>query len=73
MIPEYKKDYEDNNRQSMLENILFPVRNINEKRLQERVENKTILITGASYGIGAALIPILAEYTVTLLLVARTE
>ena len=57
----------------MLENILFPVRNINEKRLQERVENKTILITGASYGIGAALIPILAEYTVTLLLVARTE
>ena len=73
MIPEYKKDYEDNNRQSMLENILFPVRNINEKRLQERVENKTILITGASYGIGAALVPILAEYTVTLLLVARTE
>ena len=61
MIPEYEKYYEDNNLQSMLENILFPVRNINEKRLQERVENKTILITGASYGIGAALIPILAE------------
>ena len=73
MIPEYKKDYEDNNRQSMLENILFPVRNINEKRLQERVENKTILITGASYGIGAAMVPILAECAVTLLLVARTE
>ena len=73
MIPEYKKDYEDNNRQSMLENILFPVRNINEKRLQERVENKTILITGASYGIGAAMVPILSECAVTLLLVARTE
>ena len=73
MIPEYKKDYEDNNRQSMLENILFPVRNINEKRLQKRVENKTILITGASYGIGAAMVPILAECAVTLLLVARTE
>jgi len=73
MIPEYKKDYEDNNRQSMLENILFPVRNINEKRLQKRVENKTILITGASYGIGAAMVPILSECAVTLLLVARTE
>lgn len=73
MIPEYTKDYEDNNRQTMLEKILFPVRNINAKRLKERVENKTILITGASYGIGAALASILAEYAVTLLLVARTE
>lgn len=73
MITEYKTDYEDDNRQSLLEKILFPVRNINEKRLKERVSNKTILITGASYGIGAALTSILAEYAVTLLLVARTE
>ena len=67
MITEYKTDYEDDNRQSLLEKILFPVRNINEKRLKERVSNKTILITGASYGIGAALASILAEYAVTLL------
>lgn len=73
MITQYKTDYEDDNRQSLLEKILFPVKKINKKRLKESVENKTILITGASYGIGATLTSILAEYAVTLLLVARTE
>ncbi len=64
---------EDDTRQSWLENLLFPARNLNKEKLAASVEHKTILITGASYGIGAELTRLLSEYNVTLLLVARTK
>ncbi|HWR33581.1 MAG TPA: SDR family NAD(P)-dependent oxidoreductase [Chitinophagaceae bacterium] len=65
-------DYDDNNRQSLPERMLFPVRSVNKKKLAEEVTGKTILITGASYGIGALLATILSNYKVTLVLIART-
>jgi short-subunit dehydrogenase len=68
-----KQDYQGNNRQSLLEKILFPVRRLSDSRLQKSIADKTILITGASYGIGAALSTMLGKYNTTLLLVARTE
>jgi short-subunit dehydrogenase len=64
-------EYDDNNRQSLPERLLFPVKKINKKRVSETVTGKTILITGASYGIGASLATALSNYKVTLVLVAR--
>ena len=66
-------DYQDNNQQSLLEKFLFPVRKFNKAKLEKAVTGKTILITGASYGIGALLTELLSDYNVTLLLVARTK
>lgn len=66
-------DYEDDNRQTLLEKLLFPLRHTNKKRLAEAVFNKTILITGASYGIGASLVELLSHFEVKLVLVARTK
>jgi len=65
-------DYQDNNQQSLLEKFLFPVRKFNKAKIERAVTGKTILITGASYGIGALLTKLLSDYNVTLLLVART-
>jgi short-subunit dehydrogenase len=65
-------DYEDNNQQTLWENFLFPVGKPDKKWLQQKLRGKTILITGASFGIGAALTTLLSEYEVKLILVART-
>ena len=61
------------NNYGFLESILFPVTHINFDKLKERVGGKTILITGASYGIGEQLAYLLAPTGANLILVARTE
>ncbi len=58
---------------SLIEKLLFPSTFINEKKLRRKIEGKTILITGASSGIGEALAYSLAGYAVHMILVARTE
>ncbi len=66
------QDYPDDDRQSRWERLLFPVRMLNEKKLAAAIGHKTILITGASYGIGAALARLCSNYPTKLILVART-
>jgi short-subunit dehydrogenase len=58
---------------SFLEHILFPSFSLDEKKLRARVENKTVLITGASFGIGERLACKLAATGANVILVARTE
>lgn len=55
-----------------LEYLLFPPNWINRSKLKQAVQHKTILITGASFGIGEATTQFLATYDVHLVLVART-
>ena len=53
--------------------LLFPRKRISSTRLKTFLQHKTILITGASYGIGEATARLLAIYEVTLILTARTK
>lgn len=57
---------------SLTEFLLFPPARVNEEKLAESVRGKTILITGASYGIGEALAYALSKTGAHLLLAART-
>ncbi|HQU85469.1 MAG TPA: SDR family NAD(P)-dependent oxidoreductase [Pyrinomonadaceae bacterium] len=57
---------------SLLENILFPPKFCDEKKLADSLQGKTVLITGASFGIGENLSHKLAETGAKLILVART-
>jgi len=65
-------DYVDEKKPTIIESILFPGHTPGKKKLKKIVDGKTILITGASFGIGALLAEKLADYNCTLLLVART-
>ncbi|MBN1936609.1 MAG: SDR family NAD(P)-dependent oxidoreductase, partial [Anaerolineae bacterium] len=52
--------------------LFFPFLWYSRSKLQKRLAGETVLITGASYGIGECLAESLAETGVHLLLVART-
>ena len=53
--------------------LFFPFLGFSSSNLKQRLAGKTVLITGASFGIGECLAEMLAESTAHLLLVARTE
>ncbi|MDI2111836.1 SDR family NAD(P)-dependent oxidoreductase [Commensalibacter nepenthis] len=57
---------------SIVERILFPRININKDLLVQKLQQKTIVITGASFGIGEQLCRQLSEIDCQLILVART-
>lgn len=52
--------------------LFFPFLRLNRAKLKKQLAGKTVLITGASYGIGECLAECLAETGAHLLLVART-
>lgn len=54
-----------------IENILFPPKYLNITRLEKKLNNKTVLITGASSGIGEELAYMLGGINTHLILVAR--
>lgn len=56
----------------LIEHFLFPPKPVDEARLAKEIKNKTVLITGASYGIGESLAYVLAKSGANLILIART-
>ena len=72
MTPPLPLDYHDDNRQTLLENLLFPVRRISKKKIAQSVIGKTVLITGATYGIGTIIADTLSQFETTLILIGRT-
>lgn len=61
------------NNYGFLEFLIFPPTWLNEAKLKEAIEGKTILITGATFGIGEKLAYELGKTNARLILVARTE
>lgn len=56
----------------LLERFLFPRARVDEARLADALRGKNVLITGASYGIGAASARLLADAGARVILAART-
>lgn len=57
----------------VLETICFPRVRLQRRKLAQQLAGKTVLITGASSGIGEQLSDLLSEYRVHLILAARRE
>lgn len=57
----------------LLTHLLFPHVAVNPNALNKAVYNKTIVITGATFGIGEATALLLSKYQPNLILIARTE
>lgn len=55
------------------ERFLFPKTTISHHRLRKAISGRTIVITGASYGIGEELALLFSGYEARLVLIARTE
>ncbi|MFB4159587.1 SDR family NAD(P)-dependent oxidoreductase [Geomicrobium sp. JSM 1781026] len=55
----------------MIERLLYPRLELNEQKLDDEVTGKTIVITGASSGIGEQLVKVLAKSDCHLILAAR--
>lgn len=58
-------------RYTLLENLLFLPSSVHSEKLRHSIDGKTVLITGASSGIGEQLSRLLGEYDLQLILVAR--
>ncbi|MCO6504461.1 MAG: SDR family NAD(P)-dependent oxidoreductase [Snodgrassella sp.] len=58
---------------TLLGYALFPVFKPDFRLLAQRLQHKTIILTGASYGIGEAICHILADIECQLILLARTK
>lgn len=58
---------------NFLNKILFPIIKPDFQKLEELLSKKTIIITGASYGIGESLCKLIANIDCHLILVARTK
>ncbi len=58
---------------TVLEKILFPPTFLSKRKLFKELKGKTVLITGASYGIGEAVAMLLSKSASNIILVARTE
>lgn len=59
-------------RYSLIEHLLFPPARFDERKLAAALKGKTVLLTGASFGIGASVVRLLSETAAHLILVART-
>ena len=58
---------------TLMEKVLFRFPSFDRKKLKRALDKKTVLITGASSGIGQAFAYLLADTTAHLILVARRE
>ena len=57
---------------SVIESFLFPTQKINPAQLNQKIKGKTIVITGASFGIGEQLAYLFSNHQVHLVLLARS-
>ena len=57
---------------TLIEHLLFPPARFDERKLAAFLDGKTVLITGASFGIGESVAYKLAETKANLILIART-
>jgi short-subunit dehydrogenase len=58
---------------SFLESVLYPTINVNDNKLEKALYNKTVLISGASFGIGRLLAEKIAFPNTKVLILGRTE